>query len=70
MNEHIIKQLKEWVNKNYNQHTTGWTSQRSMGNFDDCFEDGAECGRSWCAYEVGQILGIELEEPDTQEFEY
>jgi hypothetical protein len=64
-----IKRLEEWVKNNYKQYKTGWTSQRSEGNYDDCFEDGSGLGYSWAAYEVGQILGIELEEPDEPEYD-
>lgn len=69
MNEYIIKELSNWVIENYKQHTTGWTSQRSTGNYDDCFSDGAECERSWCAYEIGTILGMALEEPDEPDYD-
>ena len=64
MSEAVIKELEKWVIENYKQYTTGWTSQRSMGNYDDCFSDGMECERNWCAYEIGQILGMVLKEPD------
>lgn len=69
MNEYIIKQLEEWVKKNYKQYTTSWTATRSANNCDDCFEDGAESERSWCAYEIGCILGMELEEPDEPNYD-
>lgn len=64
MNEQMMKKLENWVRENYKQYTTGWTALRSAGNYDDCFEDGMECGTSWCAYEIGTILGMDLEEPD------
>lgn len=64
MNEQVMKKLENWVRENYKQYATGWTAQRSEGNCYDCFEDGMECGTSWCAYEIGSILGMELEEPD------
>lgn len=56
--------LEKWVRDNYKQYSTGWTWTRSEGNYTDCFYDGVECGTSWAAYEVGCILGMELEEPD------
>jgi hypothetical protein len=64
MNDKMIEQLKNWVTKNYDPHSAGYTYERSEGNYYDCFEDGCECGTSWAAYEVGLILGMELEEPD------
>ena len=63
----IIEQLKAWVKDNYKQYTTGWTYERSEGNYYDCFDDGMECGTSWAAWTVGQILGMELEEPDCED---
>ena len=62
--EEKIKRLEEWVTKNYDSYTTGWTAERSRGNFDDCFSDGFESGTSCAAYEIGCILGMELEEPE------
>lgn len=64
-----IKELEKWVKDNYSPRKCGWTYQRSEGNYDDCFDDGNEFGTSWAAYEVGQILGIELEEPDEPDYE-
>ena len=64
MNEQIMKKLENWVRENYKQYTTSWTAQRAEGNDYDCFDDGMECATSWCAYEVGSILGMDLEDPD------
>lgn len=69
MDERIMKELEKWVVDNYKQYTTGWTAQRSEGNYDDCFSDGMECERSWCAYEIGSILGMTLEEPDEPDYD-
>jgi hypothetical protein len=69
MMEEKIKELEKWVKENYNRHTMNWTAERSMGNYDDCFDDGADSATSWAAYEVGHILGMELEEPDKQDEE-
>ena len=63
-----IKELKKWVTDNYSTIKCGWTDERSEGNCSDCFSDGQECGTSWAAYEVGQILGMHLEEPNEQEW--
>lgn len=64
------ERIKEWVNKNYSPIKCGWTSERSEGNFDDCFNDGYECGTSWAAYELGEILGLELEKPDEPNYNF
>lgn len=53
-----------WVNKNYDPYACGFTPQRSEGNYYDCFFDGESCGTSYAAYEVGQILGLELAPPE------
>lgn len=64
MNNEIREKLEQWVKNNYKQYATGWTYERSEGNYCDCFEDGVEYGTSWAAYEIGNILGMDLEEPD------
>ena len=64
MNNEIREKLEKWVREKYKQYATGWTYERSDGNCYDCFNDGTEYGTSWAAYEVGCILGMELEEPD------
>lgn len=63
MDNKIREILEKWVKDNYNQSTTGYTYERSEGNSYDCFDDGFTCATSWAAYEVGQILGMDLEEP-------
>lgn len=63
MDKMIKEKLKEWVTENYNHKATGYTPLRSFGNDDDVFDDGMECGISFAAYEVGKILGMDLEEP-------
>lgn len=67
--EEALKKLQELVKNNYKQYSTSWTAARSRGNYDDCFEDGCESGRSWLAYEVGSIIGMELEEPDEPDYD-
>ena len=69
MNEQLIKKLKELVTENYSSSKCGWTSERSMGNYDDCFDEGYECGRSLLSYELGCILEMELEEPDEPNYD-
>ena len=60
--------LIDWVNKNYDSDATGWTSERSFGNYDDVFDDGLTSGYAWAAYEIEQILGMNLEEPDEPDY--
>lgn len=64
MENSIREQLEKWVKDNYKQHTTGWTYERSDGNSFDVFDDGFQCATSWAAYEIGSILGMELDEPE------
>lgn len=66
----IKRRLEEWVKRNYDPDATGYTVERSMGNYDDVFDDGVAHGESWAAYEVGCILGMELEEPETEDEEW
>ena len=70
MDKNIENRLKDWVKENYKQYSTGWTYERSAGNDADCFDDGMVCGVSLAAYEVGCILGMELEEPDEPDEDY
>ena len=67
--EENIAKLKEEVKKNYSPSKCGWTSERSCGNYDDCFEDGTQSGASWVWYEVGQILGMDLPKPEEPDYE-
>lgn len=67
--EEKLEQIKQWVQKNYKKNVAEYTVERSVGNFDDCFNDGYECGIACSAYEVGKILGMELEEFSVKEFE-
>lgn len=67
--KNLNDELKELVKRIYTPYQCGWTSQRSHGNFDDCFDDGYNSGQSWLAYEVGKIIGMELEEPEEPEYD-
>ena len=67
--EEKIKQLKELVKENYKAYAYYWTSERSEGNYDDCFSDGYECGLTTLAYEIGQILEMDLKKPEEPEDE-
>jgi hypothetical protein len=68
--EEMINKIKEIINSRYSSRKCGWTSQRSEGNYDDCFDDGASYGESWLAHEIGCILGMELEEPEEPDYDY
>ena len=61
--------IKDWVYKNYSKHKCAYTPYRSEGNSGDVFDDGYECGMSWAAYELGEILGLELQEPDQPDYD-
>lgn len=69
MNKEIREKLEQWVKENYDPDATGYTVERSMGNYDDVFNDGEACGTSWAAYAVGRILGMELEKPEEPEYD-
>lgn len=63
-----IDKLKKWVNETYSSKACGATSLWSAGNCDDCFSDGYAAGESCAAYAIGQILGMDLPEPDKPEY--
>lgn len=54
-------ELENWVKENYNADACEFTYERSEGNSSDCFADGFECGASLAAFEVGKILGMNIE---------
>lgn len=70
MTKDIEKELRKWVEDNYNPVTCSWTAERSEGHSQDCFSDGEECATSWAAYAVGRILGMKLEEPEIPDEDY
>lgn len=38
--EEMIEKLKVWVKETYSPEACGATSERSAGNYNDCFNDG------------------------------
>ena len=66
----IIENIKNKVYENYDSEMCGATSEWSHGNSSDVFSDGEDRGRSLMAYEMGCILGMELEEPEEQEYSW
>lgn len=64
MNEVIKSKLIDLVLTNYDNEACGFTEERSEGNSTDVFNDGVESGRSWLAYEIGCLLGMDLKEPE------
>lgn len=67
MNEEMMNRLVQWVKKYYDPAACAFTELRSFGNCSDVFSDGYECGISYDAYEIGCILGMDLEEPEEAE---
>lgn len=59
-----VQQIKEFVNNNYDKHVCEYTPERSSGYDDDIFYDGYNCGQSCAAYEIGQILEMDLPESE------
>ncbi|HID0768027.1 TPA: hypothetical protein ACXDAZ_002556 [Clostridium botulinum] len=70
MSKELLEKLKEIVNKNYDSEMCGATSEWSIGNYDDVFSDGENSGKSWLAYEIGCILGMELEKPEEPKYSW
>lgn len=56
-----MDKIKEMINKNYKKYATGWSYERSQGNYYDCFDDGYESGYANALYEIGIMLGMDLE---------
>lgn len=57
----VIEQLENWVKENYNAPACELTYECSEGNSFNCFEDGFECGTSLAAFEIGKILGMDID---------
>lgn len=57
----VIEQLENWVKENYDSYAAEYTYERSEGNSCDCFADGFECGTSLAAFDIGKILGMDIE---------
>lgn len=55
----MIEQLKEWVKENYMPEVCDWTEENAFSDF----YAGHAKGVCQSAYEIGKILGMELEEP-------
>ena len=70
MNSQILDKIKEIVRENYDSELCGATSEWSEGNSDDVFSDGVSSGRSWLAYEIGILIGMELEEPQEPKYSW
>ena len=70
MKNRMIEEIKQIVNSRYKSYKCGWTEQRSEGNYSDVFSDGYDCGESTTLYEIGTILGMKLEDPEEQEYDY
>jgi len=70
MKDKMIEEIKKIVNNRYESYKCGWTEQRSEGNSTDIFQDGYDCGESSVLYEIGIILGMKLEDPEEQEYDY
>jgi hypothetical protein len=67
--ENKIKKVEKYIKNNYHAYRCGWTVSRSEGNYDDVFNDGMDCGKAWALYQIANILGIEVEEPEENEEE-
>ena len=57
----VIEQLESWVKENYNARDCELTYECSEGNSYNCFVDGVACGTSLAAFDVGKILGMDIE---------
>lgn len=65
-----LEKIKELILKKYDADACGYTELRSEGNSTDVFQDGYDCGESSVLYEIGCILGLVLDEPAEQDYDY
>jgi hypothetical protein len=59
-----IEKVEEYIKNNYKARCCGYTMFRSEGNYDDVFNDRADYGEAWSLYDIAEILGMEVEEPE------
>lgn len=64
INKEVLEKVEKYIIKNYKPSACAFTSLNSEGNYDDVFNDGYYCGLSYTLYEIGTMLGIDLEEPE------
>lgn len=66
-----MKEVKEYIENNYNQYALENTYHNYDSNprLDDCFSSGYSKGYSQALYDIGKILGINLELPENYEEE-
>jgi len=62
-----LDKIKDYINEHYKAYRCSWTEQRSEGNYSDVFSDGCDSGEAWSLYSIGNIIGMELEEPEENE---
>lgn len=65
-----LDKIKDYINEHYKAYRCSWTEFRSEGNGNDVFSDGCDNGEAWALYFIGNIIGMELEEPEESEDEY
>ena len=65
LDEAKLLKIKEYIIRNYNPLHGSFTCNKSgMGGIDDVFDDGISRGHTEMLYDIGIMLGIELEEPE------
>jgi hypothetical protein len=65
-----IEKVKEYIKKNYKPKYGAYSVERSRGNQNDVFEDGIFYGECFTLYEIGSMLGMDLQEPYEQYLDY
>ncbi len=68
--EEMVALVKQVIKEQYNPRHASYIEIRSQGNSSDVFEDGCDCGRANALYMIGDILGMDLEEPEESDYEY
>ena len=67
--EEMIEQLKKWVNDRYCFKKCGWDFTDALDEYESCFSYGQDSQQSIDAYEIGMIIGMDLEEPEKSIYE-
>lgn len=70
MGDDLVQQLKKIIIANYDSYACGYTEERSEGNYTDVFSDGVNNGSSCLAYEIGCLIGLDLEKPKEPKYSW
>ena len=64
-----MNEIEEYILSNYYASDCALTEYHSAGNSSDVFNAGYRRGYAMALYKIGELFGVELEEPYEQEYD-